>query len=160
MHLVKTPRSFFAMFCKKVTFWGPKKGTLDRRMLSLKARFGGSTFGIPKNRCVKLPVSSSMCPPPYMPPAKMDYFVTKDERTNISCFALSNVMALRAKTPKLTFQFFWEIIKPREKIWLARTLRGGGFNNNSMVPGICYHSLTQYHSCNSFYLFYGVYVGI
>ena len=81
MHLVKTPRQFFAMFCKKVTFWCPKKGTLDRRMLSLKARFGGSTFGIPKNRCVKLPVSSSMCPPPYMPPAKMDYFVT-DERTD------------------------------------------------------------------------------
>ena len=66
MHLVKTPRQFFAMFCKKVTFWCPKKGTLDRRMLSLKARFGGSTFGIPKNRCVKLPVSSSMCPPPYI----------------------------------------------------------------------------------------------
>ena len=95
------------MFCKKVTFWGPKKGTLDRRMLSLKARLGGSTFGIPKNRCVKLPVSSSMCPPPYIPPAKINYFPLRrtdertNERTDISCFALSNVMALRASFESL-----------------------------------------------------------
>ena len=54
----------FSTFSEKVTFWWSKKGTLDRPMLSLKARLGGSTFGIPKNRCVKLPLDSSRFPPP------------------------------------------------------------------------------------------------
>ena len=70
----------FSTFSEKVTFWWSKKGTLNRHILSLKARLGGSTFGIPKNRCVKLPLDSSMCPPPYLPPAKINYF--PDGRTN------------------------------------------------------------------------------
>ena len=34
---------------------------------------------------------------PYFPPAKMNYDGRTNGRTDISCFALSNVMALRAK---------------------------------------------------------------
>ena len=95
----KTPWSLFALFFKKVTFFRPKKGSPNRLILFLKARLGGSTFRTPKNRCVKLPVSTSMCPPPYFPLAKMNYFPDEEERRrtkNISDFALPKVMALRA----------------------------------------------------------------
>ena len=34
-------------------------------------------FRIPKNRCVKLPLDSSTCPPPYLSPAKSNYFPNK-----------------------------------------------------------------------------------
>ena len=96
----KTPWSLFALFFQKVTFFLPKKGSPNRLILFLKARLGGSTFRTPKNRCVKLPVSTSMCPPPYFPLAKMNYFPderrTKKKKKNISDFALPKVMALRA----------------------------------------------------------------
>ena len=97
----KTPWSLFAFFFKKVTFFRPKKGSPNRLILFLKARLGGSTFRTPKNRCVKLPVSTSMCPPPYFPLAKMNYFSDEGRRTNerrrrtnISDFALPKVRAV------------------------------------------------------------------
>ena len=58
------PHGHFLFFFKKITFFRPKKGSPNRLILFLKARLGGSTFRTPKNRCVKLPVSTSMCPPP------------------------------------------------------------------------------------------------
>ena len=82
---VKPHGHFLHIFFKKVNFFHPKKGSPNRLILFLKARLGGSTFRTPKNRCVKLPVSTSMCPPPYLPLAKMNYFPdearTNEERT-------------------------------------------------------------------------------
>ena len=99
---VKPHGHFLHFFSKKSLFFRPKKGSPNRLILFLKARLGGSTFRTPKNRCVKLPVSTSMCPPPYFPLAKMNYFSDEGRRrrrrTNISDFALPKVMALRAKS--------------------------------------------------------------
>ena len=82
----------FSTFSEKVTFWWSKKGTLNRHILSLKARLGGSTFGIPKNRCVKLPLDSSMCPPPIYRPQKSITFRTNG-RTNMLHFRRSGFSA-------------------------------------------------------------------
>ena len=71
----------FSLFFKKVTFFRPKKGSLNRLIPVANPTLEGSTFRIPKNRCVKVPVSTSMCPPPYFPLAKMNYF-SDEERTN------------------------------------------------------------------------------
>ena len=75
----------FQLFQKKSLFDGQKRGPRTGIIiLSLKARLGGSTFGIPKNRCVKLPVGSSMCPPPLYAARKNGLlcYGRTDERTD------------------------------------------------------------------------------
>ena len=39
-------------------------------------------FRIPKNRYFKVPVDSSTCPPPYLSPAKSNYFLNRTNRTD------------------------------------------------------------------------------
>ena len=110
----------FCIFFQKSQKNRPKKGSPNRPIPVANASLGGSTFRTPKNRCVKLPVSTSMCPPPYFPLAKMNYFPDEEEerrRTNISDFALPKVMALRAKKVKTPFLnlFYIEIQKGIKK---------------------------------------------
>ena len=70
---------FLKCFAKS-HFLMSKKGPWTGIYQPLKLVYGGgSTFGIPKNRCVKLPVSSSMCPPLICPLQKSSIFRTNGQ---------------------------------------------------------------------------------
>ena len=86
---VKVSWPLFALFSKNVTFFRPKKGSLNRPIPVANASLGGSTFRTPKNRCVKLPVGRTMRGPSISPSQKSIIFRTRTNENEEEHFRFS-----------------------------------------------------------------------
>ena len=72
-----------SIFLQKVVLKWSKIGSRKVRIVTLKATFRASFFGIPKNPCFKVPVDSSMRDTFIYPSQKSQNLRTNIERTNI-----------------------------------------------------------------------------